>query len=67
MGTETGGESPPRDEETESGGDDTREQQAPGSLPLPPYPPNLGHPSLHVFRQMRDVLEFAERAPTRAT
>ena len=33
-----------------------------GDPPLPPYPPNLGLPSLHVLRQMRDVLEFSERA-----
>ena len=41
-------------------GDDTRDR--PEDLPLPPYPSNLGHPSLHALRQMRDVLEFAERA-----
>jgi len=31
-------------------------------LPLAPYPPNLGHPKLHAFRQMRDPLEFTDRA-----
>jgi len=28
------------------------------TLPLPPYPPNLGSPKLHVFRQMRDPRAF---------
>jgi cytochrome P450 len=28
------------------------------SFPLPPYPPNLGSPKLHVFRQMRDPMGF---------
>jgi len=32
------------------------------SLPLPPYPSDLGPPTLHVARQMRDVLEFSRRA-----
>jgi len=32
------------------------------SLPLPPYPSDLGPPALHVARQMRDVLEFSRRA-----
>ena len=30
--------------------------------PLPPYPRGLGPPSLHMFRQMRGSLSFAERA-----
>jgi cytochrome P450 len=30
--------------------------------PLPPYPPNLGHPRLHFLHQMRDVFDFGERA-----
>ncbi|MFC7227880.1 cytochrome P450 [Salinirubellus salinus] len=28
------------------------------ALPLPPYPPNLGSPKLHVLRQMRDPRRF---------
>jgi cytochrome P450 len=61
MGTETDEETTPRDGESETGvGDATRER--PEDLTLPPYPPNLGHPSLHVLRQMRDLLGFAERA-----
>lgn len=31
-------------------------------LPLPPYPPDLGPPLLHAFRQMRDPFAFGERA-----
>jgi cytochrome P450 len=34
----------------------------PSELPLPPYPPNLGHPRLHFLHQMRDVFEFGEQA-----
>jgi cytochrome P450 len=33
-----------------------------GERPLPPYPPNLGHPTLHMVRQMQDTLAFGERA-----
>ena len=33
-----------------------------GTLPLPPYPPNLGHPRLHFLHQMRDVYDFGEKA-----
>jgi len=64
MDTERGsGVAPPSertadDRASRPGEDDDR----PGDLPLPPYPPNLGHPSLHVLRQMRDVLGFIERA-----
>ncbi|WP_255152511.1 cytochrome P450 [Halorarius halobius] len=35
-------------------------QSADGEAPLVPYPPNVGHPSLHVLRQMRDPLAFSE-------
>jgi cytochrome P450 len=31
-------------------------------LPLAPYPPTLGRPALHAFRQMRDPFAFFERA-----
>ena len=31
-------------------------------LPLPPYPPNLGHPKLHFLHQARDVIDFGEKA-----
>lgn len=34
----------------------------PSTLPLPPYPPNLGHPSLHFVRQARDMFGFSSRA-----
>jgi cytochrome P450 len=65
MGTEPGGGAPsPPDGATdgdpsppEDGGTRTETD-----APLPPYPPNLGPPSLHVLRQMRDFLEFTERA-----
>ncbi|MFB6196505.1 MAG: cytochrome P450 [Haloplanus sp.] len=30
--------------------------------PLPPYPPNVGHPLLHTVRTMRDVFGFRDRA-----
>ena len=48
------------DTSTESSADGATD--ATDELPLPPHPPNLGPPSLHVFRQMRDVLAFSERA-----
>jgi cytochrome P450 len=31
-------------------------------LPLAPYPSNLGHPRLHVLRQMQDPIGFTDRA-----
>jgi len=34
----------------------------PDERPLPPYPRDLGRPSLHMFRQMRGTFDFAERA-----
>jgi len=34
----------------------------PAQRPLPPYPPNLTHPSLHFIHQMRDVIDFGEKA-----
>lgn len=34
----------------------------PADLPLPPYPPNLGRPAFHVFKQARDMLGFTEQA-----
>jgi cytochrome P450 len=37
------------------------EERAVADLPLAPYPSNLGHPKLHVLRQMRDPLAFAQR------
>ena len=43
-------------ESAAEGGDD--EGVDVSSLPLPPYPPNLGSPKLHVFRQMRDPKQF---------
>lgn len=63
MGTERDGGASPPDETADDGttaADDGTER--PEDLPLPPYPPNLGHPSLHVLWQMRDVLAFGERA-----
>ena len=48
-----------------SGSDDSSEGKRTSTAserPLPPYPPNLGHPALHMFRQMRDTLAFGERA-----
>lgn len=30
--------------------------------PLPPYPPNLGHPLSHTVRTMPDILDFRDRA-----
>ncbi|WP_255197464.1 cytochrome P450 [Halorarius litoreus] len=38
----------------------TGEAASVASLPLAPYPPHLGHPKLHVLKQMRDPLAFAE-------
>jgi cytochrome P450 len=34
----------------------------PAELPVPPYPPNGGHPLLHTVYSMRDVFGFRERA-----
>ncbi len=34
----------------------------PTDQPLPPYPPELGRPTLHIVRAMRDTLGFGERA-----
>jgi len=44
-----------------AGADETAD---PGSAepPLPPYPPNVGHPLLHTVHSMRDVFGFRERA-----
>jgi cytochrome P450 len=36
--------------------------ESPVNLPLPPYPPNLGRPSLHFLHQMRDTFAFGEKA-----
>ena len=48
---------------SEAGGSEGGDGVAdPAELPLPPYPPNLGHPRLHFLHQMRDVFEFGERA-----
>ena len=58
MGTETDGTAASPDGSADTTGDG----EGTGDLPLPPYPPNLGHPSLHIVRQMPDVLEFSERA-----
>jgi cytochrome P450 len=46
----------------ESGAAEGDADADPAELPLPPYPPNLGHPRLHFLHQMRDVFEFGERA-----
>ncbi|MEF8842088.1 MAG: cytochrome P450 [Haloarculaceae archaeon] len=64
MDTETGSGATPSDGTTDDRAvppDDAAGGRS-RDLPLPPHPPNLGHPSLHVLGQMRDVLAFAERA-----
>jgi cytochrome P450 len=43
-------------------GDEEGGGQPVEDLPLPPYPPELGYPPLHVVRQMRDPLGFTDRA-----
>jgi len=62
MGTDPDGTRASPDRTADGTGGSTGEGEGTGDLPLPPYPPNLGHPSLHVVRQMPDVLEFTERA-----
>ena len=59
MGTEPDSETSPPEVAAEADASAPDDASEP---PLPPYPPNLGHPSLHIVRQMPDVLEFSERA-----
>ena len=50
-------------EQTETDGRQTPDGEvSTGDLPLPPYPPNLGHPKLHVVQAIQDRLAFNERA-----
>jgi cytochrome P450 len=45
----------------DAGADETADRRSAES-PLPPYPPNVGHPLLHTVHSMRDVFGFRERA-----
>jgi len=47
---------------SESAGADEAADPRSADPPLPPYPPNVGHPLLHTVHAMRDVFGFRERA-----
>jgi len=60
--TETRESVPETSEATET--PDAADERPVEDLPLPPYPPNLGPPSMHIVRQMQDRFAFSEQALT---